>query len=1728
MISLAGLQSLYDSNRFLEAFRQSADYWKPSQRLEDLSSDELILGGRFAYRLGGWRLSRRFFRAAFARYPENPRVRYFTHSLRRRQWRLFDDLRTWETNPEIPGADADTQASWLASQAVTWASLREFSRAHDCIERALSFQSSQNWVLTCESNVFGLEDRWSDALTSAERSWELMPGTPFAGHSLGQSLLKLRRIREAADRLVAAVDHSESYEIAQLACWHLCVLAETVQGEERSHILGRARELAEQFSSLAPLADRESNVLFARMWLDIAELEDDHAAMERWSNAVRSPFHRKVLENLRKNPSGLRVRLPFRRAIQKYEECLPTSIASALAAMGADIDPDAMASKITFGGTPEWAAAEWLEKQGFVVRFFAVVPEIAARLIQNGFAFVLTLVADASAHAIAAVGLDEAAGTLILHDPQSLRTTEYLLDKIGEDEAPLGPKGMVIVPRDQAALLDELLIPADVDAMTAMESYNRAGYMSDPAAAREVVLKLAERQPSHPITRLLKAMQSVQDGRVGLALSEFQELMKAFPKSAFVRSRLLSCCRTLGDTALMRSVLASVVERGILPGIQSQQNWFYPPSAYVSEYADLLRTSAETHKKARSLLNDVLLRESSCAQAWHVLGDLLWEDRDIQGALLAYRIAAGLAASHEHYARAYCDALCNASRKEEGLRWLEDRVRSLSVSTRATAPWITWIGALEAWGHPERALAAAEESLGVYGNSQELLAFVISFSARMGRWEEAETLLHRLDAAGNSALFHEAAVDFYQRRGELEKSFQHAEAWVQESPLNIQARRELLHLIAKRDGTRAAIDRASRWLADHPGHDELEQLYCLYLDRASLPRWKKYSLLFRRVKRNPEDCWAWRELAFTSLADYSSRGERGRARLKRRIPGFLAQCERTAPEEASTLRVFALWCEARGEWTQAVDHWLKSIDREPENFYSYRQVWDCLARSGEEERKQKWERISAMLLRYPGRLSAAREAIKLAADRFGVAEAEQAAFAWLKIRPDDPEVIEASADLLLEHGSGRTDAQRALEMLQPAVERFPYHLGLRFSLATAWRRLGNLEESEAVLAEIIRRHPDDSSAQTQLARVNQRHGRVEEALRILLLAAARDPQNVDLHDVRVQILIHAGRLQEARVSIKEVLSRFPESVHWRDRAITLLAECGDTESSVQVARDGTLVYPRGAYLWVLLGKTLQEYKSFAAQGEVESCLRRSLSLNQGLFFAADWLATLLVEQRRHDEAAAVMLQIRERLADPSPALGRLAWIHRQKGDKKEAREEMASLLRAFPWYAWGWSALMEWFLEDEAWNEARTVLAIAPPELKTNTHIRRQRLKILEKAGLPSADLDSEWNGLLFDFPEDVPLHLLRYDSLRNSKRLPEAAAVLELVRPINPENPYLLARSVEVLAGDQNKKDQAVESLLRIFFAQTEESVWPADYAWTAVQKAHWEEVVYQKSLSLLKQGSRPTPQALSILATHAAKRNAPHKRAVQPRWRAWFPDKGARELLSLLQITDAASWSKQGYRASLLKQLCDSGYTRSVVRYWKKNKRLVESEVDSWAETARALVNLNLNSDVRKLLAPWRERTGVAMWVVTNYVLCLSTRRPKQLREILSSCRDALAGLPHDHCAKFLAHMQAESCVLLRDREALRETFDHYQSYFDGKLEKGEWFHTKRKYLLADMPIMARALRENDLRMYKRVRRSLRWKQFTGGPQPTKHNEIRITRNWWWLILMLLWLLNLLFRNT
>jgi predicted Zn-dependent protease len=1726
MLTVERVQELYNRNLFLDAFQQSAEYWMPSTRLEDLSVAELILGGRLASRLGGSRLSRHLFKTALERDSADPTAIYYSSYIHGRGTHLFNVLREFEANPEIAGADAEIQSSRLAYHAVICASLRDFARAHHYIACAREYKTRDGWVFSCESDVLGFEDRWPDALKAAERSWEISPGTPFAARSITGCLLNLRRVQEAADRLSVSAETGQSYEVTSLACWYLCALAETHTGDERGNILQQAQQFAQRLENLAPLADRDTRISMARTHLDIAEMSDDHAAMERWAAEAKSPFHRTVLENMRANPQGQRIRLPFRRAIQKHNACLPTSLSSAMAVEDVHIDPDTMAAEITFGGTQEWAAAEWLEKRGLVPRFFAVTPEIAKKLIRNGIAFVITLEGDSSAHAVAAVGLDEAAGTLIIHDPQSFRTTEYLLKSIGEGQTPLGPLGTVIVPPAKAALVDQLLPADNAETIRLEQAHRRETVLHGPAAARTVLADLIERYPSHPVTRYLQAIEALNEGQSGKALIDFQQLAVEYPNAAFVRSSLLASCRALQNTAVMRGVLADAVERGRLPGVQSQQEWVHPPASYVSEYADFLRNSAETQHKARTILLSQIRNQPSYGPSWHILGDLLWHERNNNGALLAYRIASCLSESNEHYAAAYCDALVDAGREADGLKWLEDRVRQYGSSTSAVATWTTWISALEKYGHPEQALTASDEALAQHSDSPELLAFVVPFVARMGKWNEAEALLLRLESSGNKVLFREAAVAFYRMRGDLEKSIQHAQRWVIESPLSMDARHELVSLVAKRDGVYEAAALAKQWAEERSGHDELESLYYQQLDRSQATIGKKYTVLMRRLKRNPQDAWAWREVAFQCVYQYSMADGKRQERMKRRLERLIAQCDRTSPGDVATLRLHAEWKQEQVEWSQAIDMWMEAIDRGPKELYSYRHAWDCASHLDAARRQEIWERMQSLFLGSTGALQIARDLVLMAAQRFGVAVAEQAASQWCKARPDDPGAIEAYADLLLEHGHGRTDFERALEILVPATARFPYYSDLRFSQADALRKLGRFPEAEEVLNEIARRRPDNSQAQIQLARVQERRGQVEEALHRLDGAILRDPQNISLVEIKIEILRRAQRLEEAVAVIDAALLSFPKSVSWREKSIRFLLECRDAEAAIQAARGGIVVYPKGAYLWLLLGRTLFEHSRFAAQGEIESILRQSLALNPGLYETADYLAMLLVDQRRFTEAAELMHKIVNRLDDPSSALGRLAWIHRQEGKKHQALAELTALMTDSPSYRWGWNVLIAWLEEDKEWGTARQLLTDVPPEVRTDVWFRQKRLQLMDKAGFTDAKLDSEWKTLLSDFPEEAPLHLIRYDFLHERKRVFEAMCEVEAVRALQPENPYMLARFAEALA-ESGKKDVAIQTALLLFFASAEPSVWPPNYAWDAMRKAQYEEEVFVQARARMEQGAIPTVRTMAIFARYVTERNGTAKRVLQPWWRTWLPTAGPREILRLLRILDAHS-VKRPIRGPLLRKLSDFGYQRRVVGYWRKHKEPVQADVDAWSETARALAGLKHNKrETIRFMQGWRERAGMQMWVVTNLIICYSPFRRKHLREMAAACHDALAGLAHDHCARFLAYIEAESYVLMNDKKAFQEAWQRNKNYFEGKIEDNEWFQVSRRHLAADILQIARALEAGSKSKYRSLRRMLWREQLFATLRGFKIKRKRSVALWIFWGIWILWILSRLLQN-
>ena len=230
---------------------------------------------------------------------------------------------------------------------------------------------------------------------------------------------------------------------------------------------------------------------------------------------------------------------------------------------------------------------------------------------------------------------------------------------------------------------------------------------------------------------------------------------------------------------------------------------------------------------------------------------------------------------------------------------------------------------------------------------------------------------------------------------------------------------------------------------------------------------------------------------------------------------------------------------------------------------------------------------------------------------------------------------------------------------------------------------------------------------------------------------------------------------------------------------------------------------------------------------------------------------------------------------------------------------------------------------------------------------------------------------MLHDLPEELTLHLHRYDLLRGAKRVDEAHAVLNSLHPSDPNNPYYLARLVEVRA-QEKKLVEAIAAMRRIFYAEGESSEWPADYAWEALKKAHFTDRAYQEARRSLEKQLRPTPRAFFILCSHALENAKTEKKIPQSLCASCFPDCGVKELQSLLELADLSLWIDGTYRARALDRFNHVGHYRLVINYWKKHKAEVEDEVSTWAQAGRALASIGRKREARKMMCSWHERRG------------------------------------------------------------------------------------------------------------------------------------------------------------
>jgi Flp pilus assembly protein TadD len=123
-----------------------------------------------------------------------------------------------------------------------------------------------------------------------------------------------------------------------------------------------------------------------------------------------------------------------------------------------------------------------------------------------------------------------------------------------------------------------------------------------------------------------------------------------------------------------------------------------------------------------------------------------------------------------------------------------------------------------------------------------------------------------------------------------------------------------------------------------------------------------------------------------------------------------------------------------------------------------------------------------------------------------------------------PEIIAARADIYGQAGH----PELALRVLQAALVQYPYSVDLRYALATAYERGGQVDAALAELQAFLKERPDDPGAMNALGYTLADHSRhLHRARALIERAYAAAPKSAAIRDSLGWVLYRQGRTAEA-------------------------------------------------------------------------------------------------------------------------------------------------------------------------------------------------------------------------------------------------------------------------------------------------------------------------------------------------------------------------------------------------------------------------------------------------------------------------------------------------------------------------------------------------------------------------------------------------------------------------
>jgi tetratricopeptide (TPR) repeat protein len=1447
-------------------------------------------------------------------------------------WRFLRQL------PAFPDATAETRADLLGLEARFASFYRDFETGAALLREAEALAPQRLWLWIEKSDLLEKQDAYDEALEIVQRALAVRPWYRPAVQSAAHLLQLIGRDDDALALLTEAQRHLESsYAATQLAA---------LQTE-----LGLHAEALATWTSvrvLAPLMEKESIEWWEARMSDAHYLCGDLAKAADCASRAKGGFFEKIAARLSAPAAdGRRVVLPVEFVRQHHMTCAPATLSALSRFWQMPVDHLALAATICYDGTPDHVERDWAERNGWHVREFRVTWEISRALLDHGIPFTISTVETQSAHLQAIIGYDSFRGTLLVRDPYQRTTGEWLGEEFLADYAPNGPRGMVLVPADRAALLDGVALP-DAEFYDPHYRLERALHVHDRPAAQQHFEEMERADAAHRLTLQARRQLAWYDSSLPRQLAVVEELLARHPKNGgFLWSKLIA----------LRELARRDEFREFLRGLAAEKD---SEVIFWREWAEELAQDARENFTAERLMLRALHVRPFDADNLRVLANLYWNRREFAEATWLYRLAACLRDKVEGFSRSYFIAARHQRRTDEAMTMLTGQFEKFAGQSVQPTRLLFW--ALTLLDRQPEAFAKLDAALALRPEDGELLLYAADAFARHGDPVRAATLLAAAEPRAASAAWLRAAASLADYRCDLHEALALWQRLLAEEPLALDAHRSTTRLLAETQGRPAALAHLRETCARFPHHVPLHRLW---VDWAHGEGYAEVERVLRLLLAlDPDDAWARRELALV----LSSQRRFDEAHRE------LDAGEALDPHSPSTHAVrgrVLLNAGSQAAAREACRAALRlSIDEQsPLN--------DLMAASVTNEEKRaalafvRGELVSQVV--FGDGLLAFREAA------FSLLDPPELLAALREAHAARPDLWHAWSAVVCQL-SDMHQPDEALDLARQSTERFPLLPRVWLDLAQVHRARREREAEIPPLHRALQLAPAWGRASRLLADVHQRMGQYAEARRVLEQAIAAAPLDAYNHGCLADVLWHLGLKAECVAAVEHAL-RLEPGYEWAWDALRGWSPPDLAENrAVTLARELTQTRAGEARSWFVLAQSL----GADALDERLAALDRCTELNPLYNDAHDTRAWLLAHAGRFDEAAAACAPAAFGDAIPFNLQGRAAWIEAQRGHLRAAIARMSEVVGRFPDYYWGWNMLTDWHCENRDFPKAREtakmMARLAPRSAIPLGYLADVQMKLGEK--------HDAWGTLRRAFEVD-PTYRFAGDRLLDRHleegEFKEAEEIVTLMETHTPGAGTLLARLR--LHCRRKEFDHALNILRKICVLPAHES-----FAVTGAVRA-FEEAGWARSAEDLFRNTVDDPSANPEIGAC---------------WVRLFITRDAWQYRKLLAKLDSKRELTRVARVAYIEALGETKRVGRLRRYIRRERATLCADLQTWGTVGYALLKIDKHADAVKWLSDWKQRPGTTPWMLLN--LISSLRHLRRDAEALAVSRYAVTLKP-DH---------------------------------------------------------------------------------------------------------------------